>query len=152
MLVRAFAVAGLAVALVAGHASAAGIHGRGPGAQASLDAMVVGRGSKPVQVLTRLCTDPARVRHCVAFPQPLRRAIEGAVDRPMTWVEERRIRGPVFWVMAPVEFGRGVATASFAWWDPGRLACRGGAELLFERAHGAWSGIEGFGWGACPAG
>jgi hypothetical protein len=151
MFLRAFAVAGLAVALVAGPASAAGIHGRGPGAQAALDAMLVGRGNERVQVLTRLCADPERVRQCVALSHSLRRAIENAVDRRITWVDERRTRGPVFWVFAPVEFGHGVATASYAWWDGGAFACRGGSDLLFEQQRGGWSGTEGFGWGACPA-
>jgi len=151
MFLRALAGAALAVALVAAPASAVSIHGRGPGAQAALDATVVGRGRERVQVLTRLCTDPARIRRCGAFSQPLRRAIQSAFDRPITWVDERRTRGPEFWVFAPVSFGHGAATASYAWWDPGTFACRGGASMLFERQRGAWSGTEGFGWGACPA-
>ena len=66
MFLRALAVASLTVALVAGPASAADIHGRGPGAQASMDAMLIlGGGTQRVQVLTQLCADPVRIRRCV---------------------------------------------------------------------------------------
>lgn len=152
MFVRALVAAGLTVALVAGPASAADIHGRGPGAEAAMDAMLIlGGGSHHVQVLTQLCADPVRVRRCVPFPRSLQRAIEGAVDRPITWVDERRVRGPVFWVFAPVAFDRGSATASLAWRDPGAFACRGGSTLRFARDHGTWQPVAGTGWEGCPA-
>ena len=152
MFVRALVAAGLAVALVAGPASAADIHGRGPGAQAAIDAMLIlGGGSLRVQVLTQLCADPVRIRRCVPFPRSLQRAIESAVDRPITWVDARRVRGPAFWVFAPVAFDGGSATASLAWWDPGAFACRGGSTLRFVRASGTWRPVEGTGWEGCPA-
>jgi hypothetical protein len=152
MILRALAVAGLAVALVAGPASAADIHGRGPGAQAAMDAMLIlGGGSHRVQVLTQLCADPVRIRRCVPFPGSLQRAIERAVDRPITWVDARRAGGPAFWVFAPVAFDGGSATTSLAWWDPGALACRGGSTLRFAHSHGAWQPVEGTGWVGCPA-
>ena len=45
------------------------IHGRGPGAQAAMDAMLIlGGGSHRVQVLTQLCADPVRIRRCVPVP------------------------------------------------------------------------------------
>ena len=152
MFVRALVAAGLAVALVTGPASAADIHGRGPGAQAEMDAMLIlGDGSHRVQVLTQLCADPVRVRRCVPFPRSLQRAIEGAVDRPITWVDARRVRGPAFWVFAPVAFDSGFASASLAWRDPGAFACRGGSTLRFARDHGAWRPVEGSGSEGCPA-
>ena len=152
MLLRTLAAAGLAAALVAGPASAADIHGRGPGAQAEMDAMLIlGGGSHRVQVLTQLCADPVRIRRCVPFPRSLQRAIEGVVDRPITWVDARRVRGPAFWVFAPVVFDGDAATASLAWWDPGALACRGGSTLRFARDHGTWRPVAGTGWEGCPA-
>ncbi|MEP6759188.1 MAG: hypothetical protein ABJB55_08335 [Actinomycetota bacterium] len=152
MFLRALAVAGVAVALVAGSASAAGIHGRGPRAEAGIDSMLLFvDGSQRVQVLTELCTNPVRITHCSAIPRVLRRAIEHVVDRPITWVNERSVRGPVFWVFAPVAFDRARASASFAWWDPGAFACRGGSELRFTRTHGGWSATEGTAWEGCSA-
>jgi hypothetical protein len=152
MLLRTLAAAGLAAALVAGPASAADIHGRGPGAQAEMDAMLIlGGGSHRVQVLTQLCADPVRIRRCVPFPRSLQRAIEGVVDRPITWVDARRVRGPAFWVFAPVAFDGGAATASLARWDRGALACRGGSTLRFARDHGTWRPVAGTGWEGCPA-
>ena len=152
MFLRALAVASLTAALVAGPASAADIHGRGPGAQASMDAMLIlGGGTQRVQVLTQLCADPVRIRRCVPFPGSLQRAIERAVDRPITWVDARLVRGPAFWVFAPIAFERGSATASLAWWDPGAFGCRGGSTLRFTHSHGAWRPVEGTGWAGCPA-
>jgi len=151
MFLRALALAGLAVALVAGPATATGIHGRGPRAEAAVDRMLVfDDGSQRVQVLNQLCTDPARIRHCSAFPLPLRRAIEQTFDRPITWVDARRVRGPDFWVFAPVAFGNDTAAGSFAWWNP-RNACRGGAGLQFTRSQGAWIPTQGTAWEGCPA-
>jgi hypothetical protein len=152
MFVRVLVAAGLAVALVAAPASAADIHGRGPGAQAAIDAMLIlGGGSQRVQVLTQLCADPVRIRRCVPFPRSLQRAIESAVDRPITWVDARRVRGPAFWVFAPVAFDGSSATASLAWWDRGAFTfgCRGGADLTFGRIRGAWSAVEGTAWTGC---
>jgi len=152
MFLRALAAASLALALVAGPASAADIHGRGPGAQAAMDAMLIlGGGTQRVQVLTQLCADPVRIRRCVSFPGSRQRAIERAVDRPITWVDARRVRGPAFWVFAPVAFDGGSASASLAWWDPGAFACRGGSTLRFVRIHGTWQAVEGTGWAGCPA-
>jgi hypothetical protein len=152
MNLRALAVAGVMVSLVAGPASATAIHGRGPGAEASMDSKLIFTGpGQRVQVLTQLCARPDRITRCSAFPQPLRRAIERVMDRPITWVDERRVRGPQFWVLAPVMFGQESASASMAWWDPGRFSCRGGASLRFERHRGAWSPVEGTAWEGCPA-
>ena len=152
MFLRALAAAGLAVVLAAAPASAADIHGRGPGAQAAMDAMLIlGGGTHRVQVLTELCSDPVHIRRCVPFPRSLQHAIEGAVDRPITWVDARRVGGPAFWVFAPVAFDGSSATVSLAWWDPGAFGCRGGSTLRFTHTHGAWRPVEGTGWAGCPA-
>jgi len=152
MFVRAIVIAGLITAVVAGPASATAIHGRGPGAQAAMDGMLVfGGGGGRVQVLAQLCADPERVRRCTAFPRSLQHAIERSIDRRITWVDDRRVRGPVFWVFAPVTLGLDTAHAAMAWWDPGTFACRGGAELRFSRSHGAWNPTQGTAWEGCPA-
>jgi len=107
-----------------------------------------------VQVLTQLCTDPDRIRHCTSFPVELRRAIEDVMDRPITWVDARRDRGPQFWVFAPAVFDGERASASMAWWDRGAFTfgCRGGADLAFRRIRGAWSAVEGTAWTGCADG
>jgi len=117
-----------------------------------MDSMLIFTGAgQRVQVLTQLCANPDRITRCSAFPLQLRRAIERAMDRPITWVDERRVRGPEFWVLAPTMFGQEGASASMAWWGSGAFACRGGANLRFERNAGAWNPVEGTAWEGCPA-
>ena len=152
MFVRALVVAGLVGVLVAAPVSATPIHGRGPGAQAAMDAMaILDGGHDRVQVLTQLCANPEGIKRCSPIPQSLRHAIERATDRRITWVDKRRVRGPAFWVFAPVAFGRDTADAAMAWWDPGMFACRGGAELRFSRSRGVWNATQGTAWEGCPA-
>jgi len=136
----------LSLILLAGQASAAAIHGKGPRTQAAMDAQVVESGTDRVQVLTQLCTKPSRITGCSPISHPLRRAIEQAIARPITWVANRPADRPEFWVFAPVEFGRGTAVAEYAWWKPNASACRGGGEVHFERDHGAWRSVLGIGW------
>jgi hypothetical protein len=152
MFVRALAGTVLILALIVSPASATAIHGRGPGAEASMDATLIFAGAgHRVQVLTQLCENPDRIRRCSSFPLRLRGAIEDAMDRPITWVDDRRVRGPDFWVFAPVAFARDSASARMAWWASGALVfgCRGGANLTFRRIHGAWSPVGGTGWEGC---
>ncbi len=153
MFVRACVAACLSMLLLTSAADATAIHGRGPRAEAWMYAQLAGRGHQRVQVLTRLCVEPSRIRHCFTLPQQLRRAIERALDRPVTWVDARRNHGPKFLVFAPIALGRDTARASFAWWDPDAYACRGGTQLNFANDHGAWrvSLVGSLGWAVgCP--
>jgi len=151
MSARALAGTILVLALLAGPASATGIHGRGPRAEAAIDSTLpFGDRAQRVQVLTQLCANPQRIARCSAMPRQLRRALERAIEQPITWVDARRVRGPVFWVFAPVAFDRHAASGAMAWWDPGN-ACRGGTEQGFSLQQGSWRLTQGTAWEGCPA-
>jgi hypothetical protein len=151
MLTRSLIAGSLAVALLAAPALGAEVpHGYGPRAQAIMDAETAESGTTRVQVLNQLCESPSRLRGCTPISATLGRALERAIDRPITWVAQRRTNGPQFWVFAPVAFESGRATSEYAWWDPGTLGCRGGITYNWERHSGVWATVSGIGWAACP--
>jgi hypothetical protein len=152
MIRRAMIAAAVGMALLVPPASAADVPaGRGPRAQARMDAATVESGNRRVQILSEVCRTPSRLRRCEPMSSALRRALERAIDRPITWVDERVVNGPEFWVFAPVEFDHGTATSEYAWWDRGTDGCRGGITYDWERSSGTWSTTTGIGWGACSA-
>ena len=146
-------VAGLAMAgLLASPVLAADApHGRGPTAQARMDAATAEGGTTRVQILDQLCERPSSVRRCAPMSSALQRALEQAIDRPILWVSERRVNGPEFWVFAPIAYDSGGATSEYAWREPGEFGCRGGIEYIWERRSGGWTTVGGIGWAACPA-
>jgi hypothetical protein len=85
------------------------------------------------------------------MPSQLRDALEGEIAARILWVDERRVNGPEFLVVAPVRFTGGLARAEVAFWFPGRLNCFGDATLRFSRTRGAWTPSMGSAWEACPA-
>jgi hypothetical protein len=115
-----------------------------------MDAATAERGTTRVQILNELCETPSRMRHCAPMSSALQRALEGAIDRPILWVSERKVNGPEFWVFAPIAYGSGEATSEYAWWEPGDL-CRGGTQYDWERRSSGWSTVSGIGWAACSA-
>jgi hypothetical protein len=137
--------------LLPGTADAAtALHGRSPAAQAALDA-TLWRSSRPVQVLTSLCTRPSKLRGCAPISGRMRTALEEALNAPITWVDQRRVRGPEFLVFAPVAYAGSDAKAEVAYWDPGANGCFGGYETRFRRGQGAWSAYLWLGWAGCSA-
>jgi len=146
MLRRTLLSACVLVALVSIPAGATTIRGRGSATQAAMDAHVVEAGTHRVRVLSQLCVRPSRIQDCSDFPRRLRRAIEDAFTRPITWVDARPSTRPEFLVFAPVVFGRGTAVASYAWWKPNASVCRGGGEEHYEREHGTWRSVLALGW------
>ena len=116
-----------------------------------MDAQTAESGTGRVQVLNELCDVPSRLRGCTPISGTFQRALERAIDRPITWVSHRHVDGPEFWVFAPVEFHSGQATSEYAWWDPGTVGCRGGITYDWERTSGAWATVGGIGWAACSA-
>ena len=116
-----------------------------------MDAVTAESGSGPVQILNQLCETPSRVRGCAPISATLRRALEQAIDRPITWVGHRHVDGPQFWVFAPIAYDSVGATSEYAWWDPGALGCRGGIRYDWKRISGAWATVSGIGWAACTA-
>jgi len=125
--------------------------GRGSKAQARMDAATAPSGSRPVQILNELCGNPSGLRRCAPISSTLQRALEQAIDRPITWVAHRDVNGPQFWVFAPIAYDSVGATSESAWWDPGTFGCRGGTQYDWERRSGAWSTVSGIGWAACVA-
>ena len=83
-------------------------------------------GTHPVQVLNELCVNPARERGCTPMKARLERALEGAIDAPITWVSQRKPHGGQFWVFAPVRFGDNPVRSKVAWRDPGSTDATGG--------------------------
>ena len=138
-----------AVCLAAPAFAADAPHGRGPRAQALMDAQTVESGTGRVQILNELCEVPSALRRCTPITATLRRALEQAIVRPISWVSHRHVDGPEFWVLAPVEFHDGEATSEYAWWDP--LGCRGGISYRWARRSGRWVTTTGIGWAACSA-
>jgi hypothetical protein len=116
-----------------------------------MDAVTAESGTRPVQILNQLCEVPSRLRRCAPISSTMRRALEQAIDRPITWVAHRRVDGPQFWVFAPIAYDSAGATSEYAWWDPGAFGCRGGIRYDWERTSGAWATVGGIGWAACPA-
>jgi hypothetical protein len=150
MIARPLIAACVVVACLAAPALAAEApRGRGPVTQAAMDAATAERGGAGVQILKQLCEVPARRKACTPITATLQRALERAIDRPITWVAHRHVDGPQFWVFAPVEFEAGRATSEYAWWDTGTLGCRGGITYRWERTSGAWVTTTGLGWAAC---
>jgi hypothetical protein len=130
--------------------AAAPVHGRSARAQAALDA-TLWHSSKPVQVLTKLCVRPSKLRGCVPISDRMRAALDDALRAPITWVERRRVRGPEFLVFAPVVFEGHDAKAEVAHWDRGANGCFGGYETTFHRQQGAWIAYQWLGWAGCTA-
>jgi len=146
--ILALAIAGALLAPLPAHA-AAGPHGRSVRTQAALDA-TLWSNRRPVQVLTSVCTRPSRQRGCSPMSPRLRSELEAALKAPITWVSERRRRGPTFLVFAPVVFEGGEATAELAWWDPAPSGCTGGYRTSFRRQQGVWTWFQQLGWAGCP--
>jgi hypothetical protein len=147
--ILALAIAGALFAPLAAHA-ADGPHGRSVRTQAALDA-TLWSNRKPVQVLTSVCTRPERQRGCSPMSPRLRAELEAALRAPITWVSERRRRGPMFVVFAPVVFTSHEALAEVAYWEPRGSCVRGGYRTTFDRVQGEWrAGIQ-LGWAVCDA-
>jgi hypothetical protein len=153
MLTRSIVAAAVAVGLLASPAFAATApHGRGPNAQAAMIAQTAGSSKNPVQVLNQLCDNPNRQRGCTPIKANMRRALEAAIEAPITWVSERRHNGEQFWVLGTVRFSGSQASTIASWRDPGRYGCFGWTSLGWERRHGAWSATSGIAAEGCPAG
>jgi hypothetical protein len=158
MLVRramvAFVVTGCVV-LASTDASAKSIvtgHGRSPHTQAQMyDAAIVFERHAPAQFLNRLCAKPATLKDCEPLSAPLRRAIEATLDRPIRWVSQRPSDGPMFVVLAPIEWKKATATASYAWRGTKKFSCFGGGSLSFRRDHGSWTVFRGSEYIGCSA-
>jgi hypothetical protein len=131
------------------HAATA-LRGRSARTQAALDASLWD-SSKPVQVLTSLCTRPSKLRGCTPISGRMRAALEDALRAPITWVDARRVHGPEFLVFAPIVFDGGDAVSQVAFWDPGSNGCFGGYETKYRRIQGEWSGYLWLGWAGCSA-
>jgi hypothetical protein len=149
-------VAGLVAALLLATPAVAAEapRGRGPNAQARMDAVTAESGSGRVQILNETCRTPSRLRGCTPMSPALQRALDAAIDRRITWVTSRDVDGPEFWVFAPIEFEAGTATSEYAWWESGATAgsgCRGGITYDWSRRAGAWVTTSGIGWAACSA-
>jgi hypothetical protein len=142
----------ISVGLLASPALAATApHGRGPKAQATMFAETVAIPNHPVQVLNQICDNPNTQRGCVPIKANLRRALEQAIDAPITWVDERRHHAGQFWVLGAVLFNGTRVTTKAAWRDPGRLGCFGWNQLSWRHHHGAWSVFQGISAEGCPA-
>jgi hypothetical protein len=147
--ILALAIAGALLAPLAAHA-ADGPHGRSVRTQAALDATLWSR-HKRVQVLTSVCTRPARQRGCSPMSTRLRAELEAALVAPITWVDERRRSGPTFLVFAPVVFTAREALAEVAFWEPRGSCERGGYRTTFDKVQGAWRAGLQLGWAVCAA-
>ena len=116
-----------------------------------------GRDGPSAAVATTVCRcshSSARTRSASSGASRSRRRCNArskrAVDRRITWVDARRVRGPAFWVFAPVpsdgtpRCGDGLV---------GSAACSGAGrrELRFSRSHGVWNATQGTAWAGCPA-
>ena len=147
--ILALAIAGALLAPLAAHA-AAGPHGRSVRTQAALDATLWSR-HRPVQVLTSVCTRPARQRGCSPMSTRLRAELKAALVAPITWVDERRRSGPTFLVFAPVVFTGREALAEVAFWEPRGSCSRGGYRTTFNKVRGSWRPGLQLGWAVCAA-
>jgi len=155
-MIKRSVVAGLVTALLLATPAVAAeaLRGRGPNAQARMDAVTAESGSRRIQVLNETCRTPSRLRGCAPMSRALQRALEAALDRPLTWVAQRDVDGPEFWVFAPIEYEAGGATSEYAWWETGATAtsgCRGGITYDWKHRAGAWVTTSGLGWAACSA-
>ena len=152
MRTRIFLTSLIAIGLLASPALATGApHGRGPKAQAAMLAETAGASNHPVQVLNQICDNPNTQRGCVPIKASLRRALERALDAPITWVDHRRQHGGQFWVLGTLRFDRTQVTTKVAWRDPGTFGCFGWTRLSWERQHGAWSVFQGISAEGCSA-
>jgi len=127
------------------------IHGHGLRAEAELYAGVLDTGGRPIQILDRLCQTPETRQHCSPARAALRRAISGAVDRPITWVHHRRPHHGTFWVLAPIRWTPKTAALRYAWDDPGPGGCFGGGQLRYGRERGSWKLTWGIAYEGCSA-
>ena len=155
---RRIVVACLAVAFLAAGATAASAkllvsgHGRGPHTQAQMyDSAIVIGGTTRIQMLTRLCAKPSTLKDCERLSAPLRRAIEDVLRRPITWVSHRPSHGPTFVVLAPIDWTKAEATASYAWHGTKTFSCFGGGSISFKHDHGSWTAFRGSEYIGCPA-
>jgi len=152
VLKRSILAASIVVGLLASPAFAAvAPHGRGPKAQAAMIARTAGSSKQPVQVLNQLCENPTRQRRCAPIGPSLRRALEHAIDAPITWVGHRRHGLGQYWVLGTVRFDRSPVTTTVAWRDAGRDGCNGWTRWSWERVHGAWSALQGISAVGCSA-
>jgi len=125
------------------------IHGRGIRAEAALDARVLDTGGRPIQILDRLCRNPAIRQGCVPARAALRRAVSRAVDRPIAWVHHRRPHAGTLWVLAPVRWTPKKASLRYAWDEPGAGGCFGGGQLTYGRDRGSWKLTFGIAYEGC---
>ena len=152
MLTRSVVAAVVAVGLLATPALAATApHGRGPNARAAMIAATAGNSTHPVQVLNQLCDNPNTQRGCVPFKANMRRALERAIDVPITWVAHEQHHAGQFWVLGTVRFNGSRARTMVAWRDPGAFGCFGWTRLAWVRHHGAWSMSSGLSAEGCAA-
>lgn len=113
------------------------LHGRGVRAQAALDAELV-QSSEPVQVLTRLCTRPSRLRGCSPISDRMHSALESALAAPITWVDRKEVGGSLFLAFAPVEFAHHEAVTE--WPSSGKRALRDVPAAMSSRIARAMAG------------
>lgn len=158
MPVRKVIVACLAVAVLAAAATGASAksldvgHGRGPSTQARMyDSAIVIGGTTRIQMLDRLCAKPSSMKNCEPLSAPLQRALEDVLRRPITWVSHRPSRGPTFVVLAPIDWTKAEATASYAWNGTHKFSCFGGGSISFKHDHGSWTAFRGSAYVGCPA-
>ena len=115
------------------------------------DATIVFERHAPAQILNRSCAKPSSRKDCERLSKPLRRALEAVLDRRITWVSHRPTRGPMFVVLAPIEWSSGEATAAYAWRGTHGSSCFGGGSLSFRRDHGSWTVFRGSEYIGCTA-
>jgi hypothetical protein len=141
-----------AVLLTASVASAspAGIHGRGLQAVAAMEAAELGHG-KPLQVLTRMCTDPGARTGCTPIPANLRRAISRLADRDLRWVAHAHGQRGRIATLAPVRMGSVRAKAEHAWRELRPHGCFGGGGTTYRFGGGTWSPRLSFAYEGCAA-
>src|SRR5438093_13761400 len=152
MRITAIALCSVLIGAAAASAASGGdIHGRGIRAEAALDARVLDTGSRPIQILDRLCQNPATRQGCVPARAALRQAISSAVDRPVSWVHHRRPHAGTFWVLAPIRWTPKTASLRYAWDEPGAAGCFGGGRLRYHRDRGSWQLTWGIAYEGCAA-
>jgi len=131
-------------------ADSAPIHGRGPKAQAEMYAIVLDNGQAQIQVRNELCIRPRRAKECTPAPASLRRAVQGAVDRPVLWVRERRKHEGDFWVLSPIRWAEYAAAFRYTWSEPGKYGCDGGGRESFVLRDHEWVERGSTGYAGCP--
>ena len=153
MRITAIAVCFVLIGAAAASAATGGgdIHGRGIRAEAALDARVLDTGGQPIQILDRLCLNPATRQGCTLASAALRRAISGAVDRPVSWVHHRLPHAGTLWVLAPVRWTPKTASLRYTWDDAGAGGCFGGGQLRYRRDRGSWKLTLGIAYEGCSA-